>query len=426
MAERNPRPANSDKIPWPATTYGTADPSSQRAAGWAPNEIPDNDEFNFLQKMWGEEFVWLASFATREWTTLPEGIAATSHRDLFRVVPVAIGMYSRLQQVFNVACSAATGGNPISICTDGEQIYYIGGTIAQSLIAADPNDGSEIWETSPLTQHASLCCDGYYVYACSTSSGETGLYKINRDTGYSVSSGGTEYNCQSIITNGYYAAGIRPASSTSKLVFWTVGAGAASPTETGTVTITPLNGLAIDADQVYVGGTRATYDVWAYDLATRANQWQITLPTSTAPTVAAITADGNFVYVATDQVALTAGGNASMFCLERISGNLLWTMDLNDLVDVAVDDRYLYAITTSDDLAMIDIHHAAPGIVAVLADVDSVVCDGVSVICHDATTTTNLQRNFSVGASKLFMRSLGDDINRRPFYTLAVPVNGGI
>jgi hypothetical protein len=361
----------------------------------------------------------------REWTLLTEGIAAAGWRDLFRVSPVIGGMYTRLVQLFNTASTAATGGNVTDICTDGEQIYYVSGAASQSLIAASPINGAEIWEASPVSGANGLCTDGAYVYVTSTfSPAEIGLIKADRTTGALVSRGGTEYSCDALRTNGVYAVGISPASSTSKLVFWTVGVGAAAPTETGTVTITPLNGVAIDADQCYVGGTRATYDVWAYTLSSRANAWQVTLPTAAPPTVAAIAADGDVVYVATDSVALTAGGNASLFCLERVSGTVLWTMDLNDLTAAAVDDRYLFVIDSNDDLLQIKLRAPVPTVVATAADWSDVVCDCVSVVGIDKTTATNFMRHMLGGATKTFMKALGTDPTRRPVFTLGVPVDG--
>jgi outer membrane protein assembly factor BamB len=360
----------------------------------------------------------------REWTLLTEGIAAAGWRDLFRVSPVIGGMYTRLVQLFNTASTAATGGNVTDICTDGEQIYYVSGAASQSLIAASPINGAEIWEASPMSGANGLCTDGAYVYVTSTfSPAEIGLIKADRTTGALVSRGGTEYSCDALRTNGVYAIGISPASSTSKLVFWTVGVGAAAPTETGTVSPTVLNGLAIDADQCYVGGTRSTQDVWCYNLATRAEAWKITLPTSSAPTVAAIAADGDVVYVATDSVALTAGGNASLYCLGRFDGQLLWTMDLNDLSQVAVDDRYLFVIDSNDDLIQIKLGVSVPTVVATSADWSDVVCDCVSVVGIDKTTPTDFMRHMLGGATKTFMKTLGTDPTRRPVFTLAAPVD---
>jgi hypothetical protein len=435
MTERNARPATNDNVGWNTTpTNPSTDPGGAvRAAGWATNAIPGSDEFNYLQTMWGDDLLWLEAMAPREWYQIEDGIAASSYRDLFRVVPpLTPPSYDRLAQLFNVAGTAATGGNPNHIHTDGEQLYYACGNLtpSQSLIAAIPDTGAEVWEASPLTQHTALCTDGTNVYATSPSSpGEIGLAKIDRTSGALISQGGTEYDLDELRTNGVYCVGISPFSSSSKVVFWLVNTGATAPTETGTVTVTPLNGLAIDADQCYVGGTRNTYDVWAWTLSSRANAWQITLPTVGAPTVAAIAADGDCVFVATDSQTLTAGGRASVYCLDRVNGSVLWSYSPpgdTDVEAIAVDDRYLFVRDANDDLLQLKLRAAEPALVAVAADWNEVVCDGVSVIGTDATTTTNFMRHMLGGASKTYMRALGTDPNRRPFYTLAVPVDGRI
>jgi len=268
-----------------------------------------------------------------------------------------------------------------------------------------------------------MTCDGAYLYYTERpASALPGLWKISRTTGAAVANGGTtEYDCDLLRANGTHAAGIAPNSSAGKVVHWSTGG---TPVELTTNTpTTNLNGLAIDATQVYVGGTRNTQDVWCYTTAGVA-VWSITLPSSSTPVVNAIAADGDMVYVATDQAALTAGGKASIFCLSRLDGSLLWTHDTNtDLLRVAVDDRYLFVIDSFDILTMLRLHTPAVSPLAELADWDEVICDGVSVIGHDATTTDNYMRHYLGGPAKTFMRADGGDTTRRPFFTLAVPVD---
>jgi len=423
MSEKSARPATADNIGWNTTpTNPSTDPGGAvRAAGWAKDAIPGSDEFNYLQTMWGDFLQWLESTNAREWLDVSEGIAATStFRDLFRVIPLtSLGAISdRYYELFNIANTGASG-NPSHLCTDGEQMYYISGALDQYLIAASPLAGTEIFDVDTGIQIMSICCDGQAVYANTYSN--SGLYVYDRDTGAYSTKGGTEYACTALRTNGEYCVGIRPNSSTSKIVFWTV----ATPTETGTVTITPLNGVAIDADQCYVGGTRATYDVWAYTLSSRAVAWQVTLATSSAPTVNAIAADGDFVYVCTDRVALTAGGNANLFCLSRYDGATLWTMDVGSTVNLdycAVDDKYLHVTDDADLTYMIKLGAPVPHVVATVADLIVQCCDGIGVGMLDAATAANFARHHVGHPTKTFMRAAADDPNRRPFHTLAVPV----
>jgi outer membrane protein assembly factor BamB len=367
----------------------------------------------------------------REWTFLYEGIAAaTTTGDLFRVSPVLAGMYSRFEQLFNIPSTAVGVGNPINICTDGEQIYYQAGGLSALLVAASPFDGSEIWEgTAGVAQFISICTDGTNVYGSATAA-DPGLIKVDRDTGLELSRGGVEYECSLIRANGEYAVGISPNSSALKLVFWLINSGATAPTETGTVSPTTLHAVAIDADSAYVGGVQAGgNDVWSFDLATRANNWQKPLPVTTPPTVAYICTDGDCVYVATERKTLSAGGNASVFCLDRVNGSTLWTYDIPDATDaswLAVDDRYLFVVDSANKIHMIKLRSPEPALVATAEGWNEAQCDGVSVIGTDSGTATNFMRHWLGGATKTYMRARGDDPERRPFYTLAVPVDGRI
>jgi outer membrane protein assembly factor BamB len=440
MAERITQPTDADKLNWNSdgVTYPPTPPNAaKRLTGFKPKDVPaagpgetiTADEQNWLHGLSGQMMEYFLDYLVREWNQIAQGIAATSYTDLFRVFPpVGSVMYIRLAQVFSFTGTAATGGNVTSVCGDGEQVYYISGSTSQSLIAANPNGGTEIWEASPIAGHTAICTDGLNVYAMSPfSPAELGLHVVNRTTGALINSGGVEYACQQLRANGVYCVGIAPNSGAGKVVFYTV----ATPTETGTVTpTTQLNGVAIDHDQCYVGGVRSTYDVWAYTLSTRANAWQVTLDTN-APTVNAICADGDFVYVCTDDfvTALPGTPNRCLFCLDRLNGTILWSMDLGaDLDACAVDDDYLYVTTAGGVAYAIRLRSGmAVGSVGVVATQTNVAAagglyvDGMSLYCQDGAAATKLRRLATAQKTKDFMRVNGQDPARRPFYNLAIP-----
>lgn len=427
MPERITRPGTADNILWNTTPFNPSnDPGpALRAAGWALNDVPGSDEFNYLQTMWGDHAQWIEFFAAREWSEIGEGVAAAGYKDLFKVTPPATGtsMSPRLSQIFSIVSTAATGGNPFSLCGDGEQLYYIAGGVGQSVIAANPANLGEIWEvTATVTSPQALEADGLYVYASGGIAGEPGLRRINRATGAAAGNGGVEWFHQLLRSNGVYCIGIDVNSSAGKVVFYTV----ATPTETGTQTpTTQLYGAAIDYDQCYVGGVRNTQDIWAYTLSSRALAWSTTLPTTTAPQIEALCADGDFVYAVSDRVALTAGGNANTYCLDRVTGAVLWTLDVAaaDLVLCEVDDRYLYVVDSTNDLYAIRLRAAVPGVVGLQTNVvDSLYVDGVSIYCRDGATATNVRRLAVGGPTKVYMVASGDDPSRRPFYNLSVPL----
>ena len=435
MSERYPRPATADNVGWNTTpTNPSTDPGAAvRAAGWATNAIPGSDEFNYVQTMLGDFAQWLEGFAAREWNQIAQGIAASSYMDLFRVTP-PLGssiMSPRLSQWFSLTGTAATGGNVIHICGDGEQIYYVSGSVGQSVIAANPNGITEIWETSPFTQHTAICADGLNVYAMSPfSPSELGLRKINRTTGATLATAGAEYACSDLRANGVYCVGISPASNAGGLVFYTV----ATPVETGVNAVsTQLNGVAIDEDQCYVGGARAGgNDVWCCKLSDRSYPWQVPLDTN-APTVNAICADGDYVYVCTDNfvTALPGTPNRDLFCLERTSGAIIWSMDIGaDLDACAVDSDYLYVVTSAG-LAYAIRLRGSVGVGGIVASQTSVAAaggifvDGMNLFCQDGAAATKMRSLATTSATRGFMRVNGADPARRPFHNLAIPINNG-
>jgi hypothetical protein len=442
MAERVPIPSEAAKCNWNSdgVTYPSTDPGApKRLTGFQPKDVPvpgpgeaiPANDHNWLWKTIMEMTSWSRDFITREWRDVHEGISQTTSAALiFRVVPplgAPFANYARYQTGWSAASTAATGGNPTEVKTDGEQIYYIAGSVAQSLIAASPVAGAEIWESGVVIQFGSVAVDGAAVYTFSTNAGEPGLFILDRTTGTQTGNTGAEYACTKSVSNGVYCCGVNgTVGGAGSLVFYLI----ATPLETGTVIplAAAINGLAIDNDQVYVGGTRNVNDVFAYTLSSRASAWSTTLPTTIAPTVNSIAADGDCVYVATDNVALTAGGNASIFCLERVSGAVLWTMDLFNIDILSIDDRYLHAVRDNNTVYMIKLRAPVPSVVASVTGFGllSIDSDGYALYGSDSGTPANFRKVWVGGAAKTYQITGVNDPNRRPFHKMAVPVDGRI
>lgn len=434
MAERITIPAESAKCNWASGggAYPSADPGAPaRDAGFKPKDFPvpgagaivPAEDHNFLWRLGMEMLSWLRNYMVREWTDLYLGIAAANGaRDLFRYTPPAGGIAQRLLEYFSAGSTATGGGNPIKVCTDGEMIYYIAGTTNVSIVAASPFALTQIWESIRAQTVSAIAADGLWVYYTSNNAADPGLSKLSRVDGVLDSNAGARFDHTLLKANGAYCAGIHPNGAAGDVDVWSVatpayiGAGA-----TGSAS---LAGMAIDADQCYVGGVRNTFDVWCYTLSAAGLVWQIALPTSAAPTIAAIAADGNYVYVATDSQALSAPwtGSASVFCLDRATGTLLWTIDAADTLDIAVDDQYLHVVFTTGVLIPFDLRRPIPGAVGSSAGWSSVDVDGISVVGGDSVTATNVKRAWLGYPTKTFMVALGNDEQRRPFHNLAVPV----
>jgi hypothetical protein len=442
MAERAPIPTDADKVSWAegGGAYPSGDPGApKRSSGWQPkdNPVPGPGEVipaeghNFKWRVSGQMDEWIRDTIVREWRDVWEGIAQTDSAGIvFRVVP-APGttpgtMYSRLQAAWSTASTAATGGNPVEIKTDGEQIYYIAGSANQSLIAASPPAGAEVWESSGIViQFAALAVDGAAVYAMSTNAAEPGLFVINRTTGAQTANAGTEYACDFADANGVYWCGANgTVGGAGSLVFFTT----AGPSQTGIVVpfLANATDLCLDDSTVFIVGPRNVDDVFAYTLSTRALLWSVKVDAN-AFTVNAICTDGDFIYVGTDSAALAAGGNASIFCLNKSNGAVLWTIDHSDVDELAVDDRYLYAVDSSNNLQMIRLRAPVPAIVGTATNFGtSIACDGYAVYGNDSFTVTNFRKVWCGGAAKEFMLVHPADTSRRPFFNLAVPVDGRI
>ena len=108
----------------------------------------------------------------------------------------------------------------------------------------------------------------------------------------------------------------------------------------------------------------------------------------------------------------------------------MWSLDAgkDDILSLAVDDRYLYCTIVTGPLAYAYRLRMAGASPPLLFTVPSVTpglprridaCDGVSVCGSNGTS--QLVRAWVGGASKTFMRASGDDPNRRPFFNLAIP-----
>jgi hypothetical protein len=439
MTERVTRPSEADSCNWAdgGSAYPSTDPgSSKRAVGFKPLNNPtpgDGDiipaeDHNFLWRLGMEMLSWVRDFIPREWSDVSEGIANTTASQLFKVFSPIAGIRRRGSLAYSAPVTASTGGVYGIGCTDGEQLYYRSGLTNEIIVAADPTDGSEIWENDPDSQSISgLTTDGGYVYYTTSNVAAPGLRRLNRSTGAYDTAGGTTYNVNRLVTNGEYCAGIDGSVGNGNVTVWSGIQGTIAEDGQYNTTSPNLTDIAICNTDAYVCGARSTYDIWRVSLGTLSGSGFATLPTVTAtPAINGIATDGNMVYVVIDRTALAAPytGNANLF-VYSLGGSLAHVMDVTtaNLDYVAVDDMYLYVVDDSDSCrVLLKDQFPAPVSVTTIVDVDGwPACDGVSIICRDATSTSLFQRNWMHGATKEFMRTNSDDPERRPFFNLAIP-----
>lgn len=442
-SERIPIPSESD-YKWGTNTIppgeAQTDPgASVRLNGWAFEQIPGHDEFNWLQHLWGEMFDWLKVSRVRQWADVFEGLQNTTEiGDLFQVSDKT-GPLARGTSIFTAPGTAATGGPCLDLCTDGEQFYYRSGSPNPvSLIAAKPSNGTELWEYVIGTGYASaLHADGRYVYYANANVGVPGLQVHDRTTGAFVRTGGAEYAMTQIRANGTQVVGINPNSAANRVVRYSTLGG---PLVENTVLTgnTSNAAVAVDADQIYVGGVRgAGNDIYALTTGL-VTAWSINLPTVAAPTINAITTDGNVVYVGTDSAAHTGFGVTNLWALERITGQLLWFADVGagaNISHLAVDHHYLYCVTSVSNLYVHWLRHNNPFTANLGLPIyqqlnnawGSCAADGVSLVASDsAAGGVNLRRSWFRTDDQLFRRANPESAIRYPFHTLAVPAGEGL
>ncbi len=377
---------------------------------------------------------WLKVSRTRQWSDVYEGIQNTNKvGDTFQISD-ELGPLVRGYSIFNIAGTAATGGPCLDVCTDGEQFYYYSGSpTAVSLIAAAPASGAEAWEYTIGTGYATaLDADGRYVYYANGNAGVPGLQVHDRTTGAFVRTGGAEYAMTQIRANGTTVAGVNPNSAANRVVRYSTLGGPI--VEASVLTGNTSNAaVAIDADQIYVGGVRGGgNDVYALD-GGLLTAWSTLLPGGPW-VISAIVTDGNVVYVGTASAAHPGYTATNLWALERISGQVLWFADVGagaDISHLALDHRYLYCVTSADDLYVHWLRSAnlyTPNLgLPIYQDTTSgwgpIATDGVSLVGSDAAGGgTNVRRSWFRTDDQLYRRANPASAVRYPFHTLAVPV----
>ena len=434
--ERNAIPTNADDVPWGTSAippgYPQTDPGgSVRASGWADDQIPGHDEFNWLQNLWGAFLVWLRAFAPREWSDVWEGLTETSTTgDVFRVYGDADGPPARDTSIFSVTNPATGTGLVRQTRTDGQWLFYFGGTGDAYMLAISPRDGAKKWEYPiPTGAATAIDADGQYVYYSNDNSGVLGLRVHDRTSGAFIRAGGSDYDHAQLRGNGVYVCGVSPFGASGRIDFYT-GLGASVTEVFVDIASIGLQALAVDADKVYVGGlSSGAADVIAYTLSgSPANTWSANLPTTTTLPVNAIETDGNVVYVATDRGTLTAGGSANLFALSPVDGSVVWTADIGgsgvDLRKLAVDHRYIYCIDDSAEIYVCWLR--APAASLIYQDAGpwgDVCCDGVSLSGAAGGVSAIIKRAWFLNDMQEFRRANPANPNRQPFYNLAVPRN---
>lgn len=383
---------------------------------------PSHAHMNWFWKYVGWFIQWLTGETILRYESVTAGIAATSPGDIFTVGSAS--QHGRAE--IEGSDHAAARCRPV---TDGRLVYTTSGTYAaygSTVYAHHPSQlHVDLWSLDVLKDISSMCADGAYLYlghdsasgstkvSVLTTAGalvdvETGAYS---DEVFGISSNGTyvvfargnfleirdagdlgnadSYDHGATITwcccddkYAYYigAAGVGGSSAGDDVVCVALETGA----YVWGVTLNAGAGVHVccDGNNVYVIGDDSTYQIWCLDRITGAYLWRAAKSTGDNPTWSAV--DGDTLYA-----AKLASGSQSMYALDKRSGSTLWVMsaaDLDTITGFCADGAGVYVDGVIDgaDLALVYAHKGEP--------------------------------------ARFFARVDGDDIARRPFHNLALPI----
>lgn len=424
-----------EDVRWADIGGTKTDPTALKDNGYGIDAIPGSTDFNFQLNAL---FRWLTHVdgrTPREFDSLRTALNATTGvaaPDSFRIRAVDGGNELRGRGEVLLDLQGAAGAVTIgAMATDGERLYYSQGAVVYGV---DPDTGDDgvgggfgtfLWSyTAPRTVTA-LAADGAFVYVgMATAVALDDVQSLNRGTGALIDGvgifNGAAETVVALASNGDKLGAVSSFASQNINVIDIDGSG--NLTLDGQDTFADQNAAAIDNESLWTGGTRASLnDVHRIRLSTFTEDLGIALPTITAPTVRAICTDGSYVYVFIDELEVIDrdGALARVFALDRISGDVVWFSNFGvaDPVFCTVDHAWLYVGNTGADTFVLD--KANGKALWLIADTVAVAADGLSIFGTDGGT--DLRKNANGLATVGMQAVLGTDINRRPFFNLAVP-----
>lgn len=443
MSERPSAKPDTDYLRWDPATGDQSEPATgKKDDGWAVNALVPSTELNWVWAKRYELGLWLGYNAIREFAAIHEaiqevGLGTMSVPDVFRVHAPAAGLNARGAQLLH-AQGDAGAVNVVDIVTDGLAIAYAQGG---SVYGWDPVTGTQPADwNNPYTQSpgagnvVAMAADGRYFYvffAYSATAGYHEIHTLDSEDGSSLSSTDQTGTTDAIAAkaNGAYLAYL--LSGNNNLIVYSVG-GSGVVSYGGVYNHgANLYGLAVDDLYAYIGGAQGTgsYDVRSVKLSDRSLQWSVALPTTAAPTVNAIWTDGDLIYVGINSATATAAwgsGTINVVALNKVDGSVVWVGNVaNNCTRLCGDDRWLYASNSAATPVTYALDKWTGQRVWILSATgfEAYEADGIGVVGTDgATYVRRLARG---DGSRFFQLVSGDDINRRPFFNLAIPVAQG-
>lgn len=405
----------------------------RKAAGFSTTlaDRPTASEVNWLLRELTKAAAWLGAAIVRSFDEVA---------DAFVDPEVAVGelfVVERSPEVFGTTVDTTQGAAGAvtieALSTDGERLFYVQGTEVYATSLDDPGTELESVDLGGSSNPAVVeaCGDFVLVLYPGVSGSPSEVYFLDPDDLSSKYAGlartlPVSTTHPSGAANGDVAAFVTGTTARIVEVFRPSAATSlTSAIQWGGGTSGAIQDLAIDDRAVYGTGTAndAADEVQAWPLdGTTTALWSASLPaTAGTPTGNAIEADGERVFVGSDRVTTAAGSNRGLWCLDRITGELLWqAATAADVADIAVDDRFVYALSSGD----VEVFDKATGaqiesVSASGASAYSACCDGVSLLFASGSSVVRTDRG---RGSVKFQRVSGTEPGRAPFHNLATPV----
>jgi hypothetical protein len=440
MTERVTRPADADKVGWRTDPGGNPilEPNaSKRLDGWAYEEKWPHQEANWQLKLHGDLWLWLNAFLPREWLDLKQGIDAATAPQRFVVTRPGTGNLWRGYEFFSEPTQS--GYRPTAVTTDGRRVYYIDTDAViegQNVVAMDPEDGSQLWsQPKTYTQFVGLASDGDRVY--STEAGANGVDVRDPSTGAVTAHGGTQGELRFLAVNGEHLIG-----EYNRFLYF-LNALSTVPVEIGSIDYgADVYATTIDAFRAYVTGDQAAAAglFRSYNLFDQSLQWSVDPPTTAQPNGRALATDGDWIYAGTSHATLTAGGDVNLFVLDVHTGLIVGQYEIgthsDDVINLAVDDKFLYVTTENfspsyhRELHVIDLRSPLASTpprsvipVETTQDREAWAADGVGVVMvNHIPVDVEIRRDLMHPYPRSFQRVSGSDPGRLPFFNSAIPI----
>lgn len=420
MAEQGGTRPDIDLIRWASVDQSeVADPGSGlKDAGYPDSAIPANEHHNALFHENYNRHVWAEAVMPRQFEYLAEALDVSDliTKNMFRVGGFEPGA-DTLSRIGALVASPVVG-TITGVATDGQRVFY---SVSDDLTAVAGWGGAASgWTVKPSSGNAviALSADGAFVYVATA---DLNIHIVIPSTGSVNQSLGVQPDTiADLAANGSrLVAGLAGASDLAKVwlrdvsdVFNPVGS---TPTHGANI-----RSVAVDRDQGYLCGVGDAFgvNVRAFSLVSPGSfSWSTKLPGVVS--AEKVEADGDYVYVAT-----TVGDfGKNLFCLRRTDGQIVWSAVIpdGDLFGLAIDDRFCWVSGVTDDAFAAEKSNGQ----IVWGDGSTFipfVGDGFVVVGTNGSTQLQTRRKGDV--STTYVRVDGGDVYRRPFYRLAIPVNG--